>query len=114
MKLFIDGKVRECKIIPALKGCYYWNEENGDLIIPTLLAVAVDKDRDKLSRHAIYDISSSLYETKIQDLQKIAYQDDIDSMAKKYAECYELDWADVAKEYFRALKENETIILNNV
>lgn len=35
-------------------------------------------------------------------------------MAKKYAECYELDWADVAKEYFRALKENETIILSNV
>lgn len=114
MKLFIDGKVRECKIIPAPKGCYCWNEENGDLIIPTLLAVAVGKDRDKLSGHIIYDISVSNTFRAIKYLQKIAYQDDIDSMAKKYAEWCELDWADVVKEYSRALKENETIILSNV
>lgn len=114
MKLFIRGKVRKCKVIPALKGCYYWNEGDGGLIIPTLLAVAVDKDRNKRSGYTIYDISVSKTFREIKYLDKIAYQDDIVSMAKKYAERYELDWADVVKEYSRVLKENETIILSNV
>ena len=114
MKLFIDGKVRECKIIPAPKGCCCWNEENGGLIIPTLLAVAVGEDRDKRSGHTIYDISISKTFRAIKYVDKIARQDYIDSMAKKYAEWRELDWADVVEEYSRALKENGTIILSNV
>lgn len=114
MRLFIDGKVRECKIIPAPKGCYYWDKEFGVFIIPTLLAVAVDKDGEKSSGHTIYDISTSETFKEIEYLSKIAYQDDIVFMAKKYAKLCKLDRADVVDEYSRALKENGTIILSKV
>lgn len=113
MKLYINGEIRKCKILPAPKGCYYWGKDD-ELVIPALLAIVGDEIASNGDRgYSIYDISSYCVGGECYQFEfftKDAYLSEISSHVKRYVEGSDMDYDTVIASVIKALKDNGTII----